>query len=192
MKPYLLQISRKNEDEMLEFFKANYIDLGVSLRTYYHEDNLFLNLFGLSDVERTTFILEINKKQIDLTKNKLKSLKDKNSFLLKFNNQEKEMIDEDQKLIVTIISAGFADVIIDIGKKCGETGATTLSGKGMGANYSSFLGMSLDSEKDVILIISNNTRYLKTMSEIKKTILQNKNAQGICFALPVSEFLRFE
>lgn len=48
MKPYLLQISRKNEDEMLEFFKANYIDLGVSLRTYYHEDNLFLNLFGLS------------------------------------------------------------------------------------------------------------------------------------------------
>lgn len=30
------------------------------------------------------------------------------------------------------------------------------------------------------------------MTEIKKAILQNKNAQGICFALPVNDFLKFE
>lgn len=192
MKLYLLQISRKNEEEMLEFFKGNYIDLGVCLRAVCHEDNLFLNLFGLSDMERSIFILGISKNQIDITKNKLYELKDKNSFLLKLKNKENVMNEDEQKLIVTIITAGFADIVIDTGKKCGETGATTLSGKGMGANYSSFLGVSLNSEKEVILILSNNQRYTKTMDSIKKAILQNKKAQGICFALPVSESLKFE
>ncbi len=47
-------------------------------------------------------------------------------------------------------------------------------------------------EKEVVLILSNNSRYKKTMTEIKKAILQNKNAQGICFTLPVNDFLKFE
>ena len=114
----------------------------VCLRAISNEENLFFDLFDLKDKERTIFILGINKNQKELVVNKLKLINDKNSILLNFQNERDFMKkEEEEKLIITIITAGFADIVIDMGKQCGETGATTLLGKGVGANYSSFLGV---------------------------------------------------
>lgn len=195
MKQYMIQVSKKNEQAIIEFFKSNYIDNNVCLRATAHENNFFLNLFGLKDLERSIFIFSAKNNEIELIKNKLQNIKDKNCFLIKFENERdymKNINNENDKIIITIVTAGFADVVIDIGKKCGETGATTLEGKGMGANYSSFLGMPLNSEKQIILMVSTNARYKNTMNEIKKLIVQNKKIQGICFAMPISEFIKFE
>lgn len=193
MKINLLQMSVKHEDNMTEFFKQNYIQ-SLCLRGKSNSRHNLLDMLGLENKERSLFIFNAKKNQDQIIKEKIQSLEDKHSFLVKFQGERSfNMEQSSNRLIVTVITAGFADIIIDTAKQCGETGSTTISGKGVGANYSSFLGVSLDSEKDVVLIVSNTERYKNTINQIKKAILKLENAKekGICFALPVTDFEKF-
>ena len=69
----------------------------------------------------------------------------------------------------------------------GATGGTVLSGKGTGARESEkFLGISLASEKDLVLIVADADKKAAIMKAIVKEAGPGTDAGAICFSLPVT------
>jgi len=93
---------------------------------------------------------------------------------------------EDYQLIVTIVKEGYFDLVMDAAKKKGATGGTLLHGLGMQSKEASrFLGIHLDPEKDIILILASSKTKTAIMESITEVVGITSEAMGITFSLPV-------
>lgn len=91
------------------------------------------------------------------------------------------------ELIVVILNEGCSDMVMAAARPAGATGGTVLNGKGTGARESEkFLGISLASEKDVVLIVAEKARKAAIMKAIMKNAGPGTEAAAICFSLPVT------
>ena len=91
------------------------------------------------------------------------------------------------ELIVVILNEGCSDMVMAAARPAGATGGTVLYGKGTGARESEkFLGISLASEKDVVLIVAEKTKKAAIMKAIMKNAGPGTQAGAICFSLPVT------
>lgn len=91
-------------------------------------------------------------------------------------------------LIVTIVNKGFSDYVIDAAKSAGASGATIISGRGMGIHeQDSFLGVKIQPEKELVLILVFKEDRNKIMKEIVKQASLNQEGKGLCFSLPVND-----
>ena len=91
------------------------------------------------------------------------------------------------ELIVVIMNEGCSDMVMAAARPAGATGGTVLAGKGTGARESEkFLGISLASEKDVVLIVAEKAKKAAIMKAIMKNAGPGTQAGAICFSLPVT------
>ncbi len=94
--------------------------------------------------------------------------------------------DKEYELIVLIVSEGYANVAMDAAKKVGASGGTLISGIGLGSKEATkFLGITIEPEKDVVLILVPKDEKKKVMEEITNEVGLSKEGRGICFSLPV-------
>ncbi len=97
-----------------------------------------------------------------------------------------EMKSEAKHLIITITNEGFAETVMNAAKKAGATGGTTINGRGLETEkIVKFLGISIEPEKDVVLIITEKEEKRKVMEEITKEVGLSHEGRGICFSIPV-------
>ena len=95
--------------------------------------------------------------------------------------------DNTHELIVVIINEGCSDIVMKAARPAGATGGTVLNGKGTGARESEkFLGISLASEKDMVLIVAEKNKKAAIMKAIMKDAGPGTAAGAICFSLPVT------
>lgn len=94
----------------------------------------------------------------------------------------------DFELIVTIVKRGYADYVISAGKTAGATGGTIIFGRGSNGNagVDRFLGISVQQEKEIVLILVTKSDKKKVMLEISKSTDVNNEGMGLCFSLPVT------
>lgn len=92
-------------------------------------------------------------------------------------------------LIVTIITEGYAEKIMNIAKKAGASGGTLIRGRSLLENNSKrqFLGFSIEPEKDVVLIITSDKIRKNVMDSVTKETGLKTKAGAIVFSLPISE-----
>ena len=102
-------------------------------------------------------------------------------------NQEKPSVNFEYELIYVILNEGYSDEVMDAARPAGATGGTVISAKGTGIKQAEkFQGLTLASEKEVILIVAKSSAKAAIMRAIiEKAGLQTK-AGAICFSLPVS------
>lgn len=171
-----------------------------------------LEYFGLNSVRRYIYFSLINRNDKsdifnDIRKN-LQLEKQGNGIcftiplssstkhiLDKFNNVEVSMEKtektnkKEHHLIVTIITEGFAEVVMNTAKKAGAGGGTLIRGRSLYQKNSQrmFLGFSIEPEKDVILIAADSSIKNDIMNAIvKETGLKTKGG-GTVFSLPISD-----
>lgn len=96
---------------------------------------------------------------------------------------------DNMKALFIIINAGFADEVIDIARANGANGATIINSRGEGTVHKSFMGISIDSEKEVVLTLVDGQIAEKIMDEIKEKAGIKSPAHGICFLLPVEKIV---
>lgn len=102
-------------------------------------------------------------------------------------NGDRPAMDFSHELICVILNEGFSDLVMAAARPAGATGGTVLSGKGTGARESEkFLGISLASEKDVVLIVAESRRKAAIMKAIVQGAGPGTDAGAICFSLPVT------
>lgn len=90
-------------------------------------------------------------------------------------------------LIIAIIGRGFADYVISAARDAGATGATIMYARGTNDVDKQVMGISLQPEKEVILILVKSDERRKIMQEISDKTSIMEDGRAICFSLPVNQ-----
>jgi nitrogen regulatory protein PII len=94
------------------------------------------------------------------------------------------------ELIIAIVNRGAADIIRESANAAGARGGTLLHGLGIGGKEAAkFLGIQIQPEKDIILMVVPAERSDRVMSAILKDAGLATVNRGICFSLPVDSAL---
>lgn len=91
------------------------------------------------------------------------------------------------ELIVAIIRKGFSDYVVSAAREAGATGATTIYGRGTSNSGDSVMGISLQTEKEIVTILVSSSDRRKIMQAIADKTSLMEEGRGICFSLPVSK-----
>ena len=95
---------------------------------------------------------------------------------------------ESYHLIVTIVNTGYFDQVMEAAKSVGATGGTVIHGRGLGSEEAvKYLGITIQPEKDVVLILTEQEKRHAIMENITREAGLNTKGKGICFSLPVNE-----
>lgn len=91
-------------------------------------------------------------------------------------------------LIITVVNRGFSDYVVESAREAGATGATIINGRGTSEHErDNFLGISIQPEKELVLILVKKVERNKIMTEICANSNLNQEGKGLTFSLPVSD-----
>ena len=94
----------------------------------------------------------------------------------------------EQELLIVIGRQGYSETIMDAARAAGARGGTIIHARGSGQETAErFLGISLSSEKDVILIVTPTEKKTEMMQKIIHDAGPETNAGAIVFSLPVTD-----
>lgn len=108
---------------------------------------------------------------------------------LELEREAKDMEAKDEySLIIAIVDTGHFDGVMDAAKRAGASGGTLVHARGLGSKEAEkFLGITIQPEKDVVLILAPKEKKSEIMQSITKEVGLNTEGRGICFSLPVND-----
>ncbi len=91
-------------------------------------------------------------------------------------------------LIVVVVNKGFSDFVVDAARQAGASGGTIIYGRGTGVHETdSILGVKLQPEKEVLLILVYRNKRKEIMKAICENANLNEEGKGLCFSMPVND-----
>ncbi|MDR0248229.1 MAG: P-II family nitrogen regulator [Oscillospiraceae bacterium] len=99
------------------------------------------------------------------------------------------MAEEKMKAMFIVVNAGFAENVLEVAREAGVVGATILNVRGEGVHRESILGITVDTEKEMILSIVSESTADKAMRTIKEKAGIKTPAHSFCFTMPVDEIV---
>ena len=91
----------------------------------------------------------------------------------------------DIKALFIICNAGFASDIMDIARGAGAKGATILNARGTSGRHQSIMGITIDTEKEIILILIEQEIADRIMTSIHEQVGIKTPAHTLCYTMPV-------
>lgn len=89
------------------------------------------------------------------------------------------------KALYVIVNAGFASQIVDLARSAGATGATILNARGSVSKPKTILGITIDSEKEIVLSVVEKQVAMEIERLVKERAGVGTQAHGLCFFMPV-------
>ena len=204
--------SRKKISEFVKFYKKYQVEAGTISLGRGTATSEVLDYLGLEDEEKGVHVSLVTEHtwqelrkglqkelQIDVPGTgiaftvPLSSIGGKRTLAFFVNGQEFEKEEEDEvkdvkhELIIAIANYGYTTKVMEAARSGGATGGTVLHGKGVGMKRAEqFLGVSLVSEKEVILIVSKKEEKNAIMNAIMEKAGIGTKAGTIAFSLPVT------
>ena len=89
------------------------------------------------------------------------------------------------KALYIIVNAGFSSEVVQIARSLGATGATIINARGSVAKPKTILGITIDTEKEIVLSVVKKDIAVKIVNEIKEKAGVGSEAHGLCFFMPV-------
>lgn len=103
---------------------------------------------------------------------------------------EDDMPNCDYELIITIVTKGNFNSVMDSAKEAGATGGTMVHARGLGTKEAvKFLGITIQPEKDLVLIIAPKSKKQAIMESIVKDNGLSTDGKGICFSISVDSVI---
>ncbi|MDD2227239.1 MAG: hypothetical protein PHH71_01480 [Clostridia bacterium] len=100
---------------------------------------------------------------------------------------EQKVVKPKHKLLVVILNSGYSEKVADILRKTCSCGATMFDARGTGADYTSFMGIAIDSNKEIIISVVPSKDLRKVKNPIKEELEKNK-VDFMIFELPVTNY----
>ncbi len=100
----------------------------------------------------------------------------------------RNMVKTEKSVVITVVDYGYASTVMKIARENGASGGTIFDARGTGTNFSTFLGMDINSEKEIILNVVENSKANKIIKAIKKEF-KDENVSGISFSMPIDNFI---
>lgn len=96
----------------------------------------------------------------------------------------------DNSVILTIVNRGYADSVMQSAIEAGATGGTVINARGTGGiEIAKFVGITIQPEKEVVLILATEEKRHDIMMSIYKDNGLTSEAKGFSISLPVSQVL---
>jgi len=90
-------------------------------------------------------------------------------------------------LIIAVVARGFSDYVVSAARDAGATGATIIYGRGTAESDMQVMGINIQPEREVVMILVGHKERRKIMQEIVDKTSVIEEGRGICFSLPVSQ-----
>ena len=94
---------------------------------------------------------------------------------------------DEYDLVIAIIGRGFSDYVVSAARDAGATGATIVYGRGTADVDKYVMGISLQPEREVVLILVKKDERRKIMQEIADKTSLLEEGRSLCFSLPVDD-----
>ena len=91
-----------------------------------------------------------------------------------------------QDLIIAVINRGFSDYVVSAARDAGATGATIMYGRGTADVDKQVMGISLQPEREIIIILVNSADKRKIMQAIADKTSLMEEGRSLCFSMPVN------
>ena len=102
--------------------------------------------------------------------------------------EESTLKGTEQELLIVISNQGYSQQVMDAALKAGSRGGTVIHARGTGQEKAErFLGISLASEKDIVLIVTPAEKKAEMMQTIMREAGPETRAKAIVFSLPVTD-----
>lgn len=99
---------------------------------------------------------------------------------------ETDMIENEYSMIMAIVNQGFSEEVMNAARPMGASGGTVFHSRRVGTKEAmKFWKISVQEEREVVLILAQKEDKLAIMQEIGKQCGMNSKAQGIVMSLPV-------
>lgn len=99
---------------------------------------------------------------------------------------ESEMSESEYSIIVTIVNQGFSENVMDAARPMGASGGTVFHSRRIGSEEAmKFWKISIQQEREVVLILARKDDKLPIMQAISKECGMQSKANGIVLSLPV-------
>lgn len=106
---------------------------------------------------------------------------------------DKKMTDAKFSLVAAIINQGYSDEVMDVAREAGAGGGTVVPSRCIAAEDArSRWGFNLQDERDIIFIVTENTKKLSIMQTIGDKFGMHSEAKGIVVSLPVADVIGIE
>ncbi len=89
------------------------------------------------------------------------------------------------KALYVIVNVGYASEIVDIARELGAGGATILNARGSAAKPQTILGITIDTEKEIVLSVVEKEIAQNIVLAVKEKAGVGTPAHGLCFFMPV-------
>ena len=91
-------------------------------------------------------------------------------------------------LVMAIVNQGYSDELVNTAREAGASGGTVITARGQAHEGAvKFFGISVQDEKELILILANREKKVDIMRAISEAHGLNSKAHGIVFSLPVDD-----
>ena len=101
-------------------------------------------------------------------------------------------INYNYEIVLAIANEGHTDTVMDAAREAGARGGTVLHGKGTGSkDAAKFFGVSIASEKEVIMIVAKSSEKAAIMKSIIDKAGTQTDAGAVVMSLPVSAVAGF-
>ncbi len=99
---------------------------------------------------------------------------------------ENTMTESKYAMVAAVVDQGHGEEVMEAARSAGARGGTIIHGRQVGDETAvNFWGISLVDEKEIVMIITDNSRKLEIMKAISSNCGVNSEAKGFVVSLPV-------
>ena len=98
------------------------------------------------------------------------------------------MTTNNHEVIFAIVNSGYAEDAMDVAREQGVRGGTIINGRGVAReDEATFFGITIHADKEILMMVVEKDIRDKVLHALYKEMGMGAKAQGIVFALPVSD-----
>ena len=95
---------------------------------------------------------------------------------------------DNYEVIFAIVNEGFAEEAMAVAREQGARGGTIIHARGVAREKeAAFFGITIHPEKEILMLVVDRAVRDDIFNALYKSMGMDKKAQGIIFALPVSD-----
>lgn len=88
-------------------------------------------------------------------------------------------------MVIAVVGRGFSDYVVSAARDAGATGATIIYGRGSSEKDAQVMGILLQPEREVVLVVVKHAEKNKIMKAIVDKTSVIEEGRGICFSMPI-------
>lgn len=215
----MLVTTPKLADKAAAIFHKSALPIQYRLNAEGTASSEIMDMLGLGSIDKCVFISTMPKRLSDIMLRKLRSelhlgsansgiaftipLTGANNRMLRMLTHIDEESQADHKgkdgyimmetnyvLIAAIVNMGFSADVMNAARAAGANGGTVMHSRWMGnEEVTGFWGLSVQAEKDIVLILSETEKKVEIMRQISEKCGVHTEAQGIVMSLPIDSVM---